>query len=83
MPAPYVPMSTLVQSARAMLAEFKIEDARRFFTALDARDLEWLRKGNPEAIASDLTGLAWELQTLASAIGAQPKSQEEEERQVA
>jgi hypothetical protein len=54
--------------------------AQTFFQSLDADDVECLRR-DPQ-LANHMKMLARELQTLASAVGAEVTGMEEEERQI-
>ncbi len=70
-----------LNTARAQRVEVKLQRAQSFFESLTAEQVACLR-GDPQ-IGSHLTMLARELLTLASAVGVQPTSIEEEERQIA
>jgi hypothetical protein len=67
--------------ARAQTVEVKLQRAQTFFARLGAEDVECLRR-NPQ-IAVHMKMLARELQTLASAVGAEVTGFEDEERQIA
>ena len=66
---------------KAAQVEVKLQRATSFFESLDADDVEWLRR-DPQ-VASHLRMLARELETLASAVGAEEMSLKEAEREVA
>ncbi len=73
-----VKVSSALNAVRAQRVEVKLQRAQSFFESLTAEHVECLR-ADPQ-IANHILMLARELQTLASAVGVQPTSIEEEER---
>ena len=61
--------------ARAQTVEVKLMRAQTFFMSLTADDVEWLRR-DPQ-VAQHMLVLARELETLASAVGAEAVTLEE------